>query len=62
MGCVDVIKFAFANCLVLLLSLIGLVSASDGSLPTQFLGSPLLILGALLVIDTAALAYHRLRK
>jgi hypothetical protein len=56
------IKLAFANCLVLLLPLVRLVSASDTSTATQFLGNPLLILAALLAIDAGALAYHRLRK
>jgi hypothetical protein len=47
---------------MLLLSLVSLVGASDGSEASQFLGSPLLILVALLAIDAVALAYHRLRK
>jgi len=56
------IKLVFANCLILLLSLVGLVSASATSAATQFLSSPLLILAALIAIDAGALAYHRLRK
>jgi hypothetical protein len=56
------IKLVFTNCLVLLLSLVRMVNASDTSAATQFLGSPLLILAALLAIDAGALAYHRLRK
>jgi hypothetical protein len=55
-------KLVFVNCLILLLSLVRLVSASDTSAASQFLGSPLLILAALLAIDVGALAYHRFRK
>lgn len=55
-------KVAAINCLALLLSFVGLVSASDGSTVDQFLSSPLLILAALLVIDAVAMAYHKLRK
>jgi hypothetical protein len=47
---------------VLLLSMINLVYAQDQSFADQFLGSPLLILAAVLVIDGLAFAYHRLRK
>ena len=50
------------NCLFLLFAFVRFVSASDGSTADQFLGSPLLILVALLVIDMVALAYHKLRK
>jgi hypothetical protein len=57
-----VIKLVLANCVVLLLSLTNLVNASYGSGASQFLGSPLLILATLLVIDAVALAYRRLRK
>jgi hypothetical protein len=56
------IKLVLANCIVLLLSLERLVSASAGSVASQFLGSPLLILAALLAIDAVALAYRRFRK
>jgi hypothetical protein len=47
---------------MLLLSLATLANASDGSVASQFLGSPLLVLVALLAIDAMALAYHRLRR
>jgi hypothetical protein len=56
------IKLVLANCILLLLSLARLVSASAGSVASQFLGSPLLILAALLAIDAVALAYRRFRK
>jgi len=36
--------------------------ASDDSPITVFLGSPLLILVALIIIDAIALAYHKIRK
>jgi hypothetical protein len=57
-----VIRLVIANCAMLLLSLVSSASASDGSLASQFLGSPLLALAALLAIDAVALAYHKLRK
>jgi hypothetical protein len=47
---------------LVLFALVNHVRASDGSVLDQFLGSPLLILVALLVIDIIALAYHKLRK
>jgi len=50
------------NCLILLFALATSVGASDGSGAEQFLGSPLLVLVALLVVDLVALAYHRFRK
>lgn len=50
------------NCLMLLSALANSVGASDGSGAEQFLGSPLLVLVALLVIDLVALAYYRFRK
>ena len=45
-------SFAFVN----------LVNASDEFIADQFLGSPLLILVAVLIIDAIAIAYHRIRK
>lgn len=42
--------------------LVGVVNASDGSFADQFVGNPLLILVAILVIDGLALVYRRLRK
>lgn len=47
---------------VLFPSIINHVYAADQSFPDQFLGSPLLILVALFIIDGIAIAYHRLRK
>jgi len=38
------------------------VDASDGSFVDQFLGSPLLILVAIIVIDIIAFIYHKIRK
>jgi hypothetical protein len=57
-----VIKLVTANCVMLLLSLASSVNASDESAANQFLGSPLLMLVALLAIDAVALAYRWLKK
>ena len=48
--------------LFMMAALTGVVWASDDSLTTQFLGSPLLILVALILIDAIAFAYHKIRK
>ena len=53
--------FAF-SCLVILFASVNGVHASVGSDADKFLGSPLLILVALIVVDIVAFAYHRLRK
>ena len=59
---VVLIKLVIANCFILLLSLVSLANASDASPTNKFLGSPLLMLTALIVVDAIAFAYHRLRK
>ena len=56
------IKLVLMNSLLLMLSLVRLVNGSDTSATNRFLGSPLLILVALIAIDVGALAYHKLRK
>lgn len=43
-------------------ALFEIVHASDGSFDSQFLGSPLLVLVALIVIDVVAFVYHKIRK
>lgn len=48
--------------LLLLFALIRVVWATDGSLATQFLGSPLLILVALIILDAIAFVYHKIRR
>jgi len=50
------------NLVFLLFSLISSVSAADESFANQFLGSPLLVLTALIVIDIIAFIYHKIRK
>jgi hypothetical protein len=55
-------RIALATHLMLLIALVNHVNASDGSAMDQFLGSPLLILGAIFVIDIIAFAYHKIRK
>ena len=48
--------------LLLLSALIRAVWATDDSLATQFLGSPLLILVALIILDAIAFVYHKIRR
>lgn len=48
--------------LMLLSALIGTVKAADESPASQFLGSPLLALATLVVVDAIAFIYHRIRK
>jgi hypothetical protein len=48
--------------LLLLSALIRAVWATDDSLATQFLGSPLLILVALIILDGMAFVYHKIRR
>ena len=48
--------------LLLLPALVTEVWAADDSLATGFLGSPLLILAILIIVDAVAFAYHRIRK
>jgi len=55
-------RIALATHLMLLIALVNHVNASDGPAMDQFLGSPLLILGAIFVVDIIALAYRKIRK
>jgi hypothetical protein len=48
--------------LLLLPALVAEVWAADDSLAARLLGSPLLILGILVIVDVVAFAYHRIRK
>lgn len=48
--------------LFLMLALGGVVHAADETFGAQFLGSPLLILAAVIVIAALASLYHRIRK
>jgi hypothetical protein len=48
--------------LLLLSALVTDVWAADDSLAARFLGSPLLILAILMIIDAVAIAYHRMKK
>ena len=48
--------------LLLFSAVVGIAAAADESFFYQFLGSPLLILVALLVIDAIVLLYHKIRK
>jgi len=51
-----------SHLVVLLLSLVNHVYAADQPFADQFLGSPLLVLVALFIIDGIAITYHKLRK
>ncbi len=56
-------RTVLAMCLALLFSaLVGTAQAAGGSPVEQFVGSPLLILVAILIIDLIAFAYHKVRK
>jgi len=62
---IENMKSPVRSSLYLLLLLSGLISAvwaADDSLATQFLGSPLLILVALIILDGMAFIYHKIRK
>jgi len=48
--------------LLFLFTLISSVNAADKSVVDQFLGSPLLVLIAIIVIDIIAFIYHKIRK
>jgi len=48
--------------LFLLFGLVNIVIAADESFVDQFLGSPLFILVAIIVIDLVAFIYHKVRK
>jgi cadmium resistance protein CadD (predicted permease) len=56
-------KFKSASyILFLLFALISSVSAEEESFVDKFLGSPLLVLVAIIVIDVAAFIYQRIRR
>ncbi len=46
----------------LMFALAGLVRVADESFGAQFMGSPLLILAAVIVLAGLAFLYHRIRK
>jgi len=48
--------------LLIFSSVIGVTYAADDSFASQFLGSPLLVLAVILIVDAIALIYHRARK
>jgi len=52
----------FPQILFLLLTLIHSIHIEEQSFIDNFLGSPLLILAAIIVIDTIAFIYHIIRK
>ncbi|MEM3609094.1 MAG: hypothetical protein QXV87_01945 [Candidatus Bathyarchaeia archaeon] len=44
------------------LSFVNIVGASEESLTEQFLGSPLLVLTAIIIMDIIALIYRKIRR
>jgi len=48
--------------LVFLSALISSANAAEDSLAYQFLGSPIIILVAIIVIDIVAFIYHKVRR
>ena len=48
--------------MLFLFALIGVVYAENESFADKFLGSPLLVLVVIVVIDILAFVYHKLRK
>jgi len=52
----------FLLSLIVLSAFIDLVHAAGGPSTSDFLGSPLLVLVVLLIIDVIAVIYHRARK
>lgn len=55
-------QIAILNILSFASLLTGKVNAESESFVEQFIGSPLLILVAIIIIDIIAFAYHKLRK
>jgi len=55
-------QLTILNILLFTSLLVGTVKAENESFVEQFIGSPLLILVAIIIIDIIAFAYHKLRK
>jgi len=56
-------QIALASYLLLfLITFVSTVNAADESFTDKFLGSPLLILVVIIVIDIIAFVYHKIRK
>jgi len=56
-------RIALASYLLLFLfTFVSTVNAADESFADKFLGSPLLILVAIIAIDIIAFIYHKIRK
>jgi len=56
-------RIALASYLLLFLfTFVSTVNATDESFTDKFLGSPLLILVAIIAIDIIAFIYHKIRK
>jgi hypothetical protein len=56
-------RIMILNLVFLLFGLVNSVSAADDkSFATRFLGNPLLVLTALIIIDIIAFIYHKIRR
>ncbi|MEM3673652.1 MAG: hypothetical protein QW468_05480 [Candidatus Bathyarchaeia archaeon] len=55
-------RSALALCLMLFFSCGKVVGASEEPFTEQFLGSPLLVLTAIIIIDIMALIYRKIRR
>jgi hypothetical protein len=54
--------FKALHVLLFFLALVGVVYGADQPFGDQFIGNPLLILTALIIIDVVAFAYRKIRK
>ena len=54
--------FLALNVVLILSAFVGIAKASEETFADSFLGSPLLVLAVILIIDAVAIAYYRIRK
>ncbi|MEM0006885.1 MAG: hypothetical protein QXR79_02145 [Candidatus Bathyarchaeia archaeon] len=58
----NLVTIIIVNILLLAYALVNRVYAAEESFPSKFLGSPLLVLTAIIVIDVIAYLYRKIRK
>ncbi len=54
--------FLALNVMLILSAFVGIANASEESFADSFLGSSLLVLAVILIIDAVAIVYYRIRK
>lgn len=54
--------FLALNVMLILSAFVGITNASEESFADSFLGSSLLVLAVILIIDAVAIVYYRIRK